>query len=51
MLQWSQQQAREVFAELSSQCPLGHYFTHYNPHVEQIFKVFRKLKYLGADAA
>jgi hypothetical protein len=49
MLQWLQQQARELFAEDKSQCPLGHLFTHYNPHMEQIFKMFKKLKYLGKE--
>jgi hypothetical protein len=44
MLQWLQQQAREFFVEMS-QC----LFTHYNPHVEKIFKMFKKLKYLGKE--
>jgi len=49
MLHWLQQQARQLLAEEMSQCPLGHLFTHYNPHMEQILKIFMKLKYLGKE--
>jgi hypothetical protein len=49
MLQWLQQQARELFAKEMSQCPLRHLFTHYNSHMEQIFKMFMELKYLGKE--